>query len=147
MKKHYTFSTGETIEADSDDLRRLLAENQRYLDNYEEVYSSFEDDDYIARGNGVCDRKFSDDFIEGQIEKYRARVGEIENWLAESPSRKRMNRASRYSLSSSPEDSSTASLYSSSSFIPSRSFAAVTASSKRSSTSSCSSEGSPGAKL
>ena len=37
MKKHYTFSTGETIEANLDDLRRLLAENQQYLDNYEEV--------------------------------------------------------------------------------------------------------------
>lgn len=81
MKKHYTFSTGETIEADSDDLRRLLAENQRYLDNYEEVYSSFEDDDYIARGNGFCDRKFSDDFIEGQMEKYAQRVNEIEAWI------------------------------------------------------------------
>ena len=81
MKKHYTFSTGETIEADSDDLRRLLAENQRYLDNYEEVYSFFEDDDYIARGNGFCDRKFSDDFIEGQMEKYAQRVNEIEAWI------------------------------------------------------------------
>ena len=81
MKKHYTFSTGETIEADLDDLRRLLAENQQYLDNYEEVYSSLEDDDYIARGNGFCDRKYSDDFIEGQMEKYAQRVNEIKVWI------------------------------------------------------------------
>ncbi len=81
MKKHYTFSTGETIEADFDDLRRLLAENQQYLDDYEGVYSSLEDDDYIARGNGFCDRKFSDDFIEGQMEKYAQRVNEIEAWI------------------------------------------------------------------
>ena len=81
MKEHYTFSTGETIEADLDDLRRLLAENQQYLDNYEEVYSSLEDDDYIARGNGFCDRKYSDDFIEGQMEKYTQRVKEIEGWI------------------------------------------------------------------
>ena len=81
MKKHYTFSTGETIEADLDDLRRLLAENQQYLDNYEEVYSSLEDDDYIARGNGFCDRKYSDDFVEGQMEKYAQRVKEIEGWI------------------------------------------------------------------
>ena len=33
MKKRYTFSTGETIEADLDDLRRLLAENKGYLEN------------------------------------------------------------------------------------------------------------------
>ena len=83
MKRHYTFSTGETIEADLDDLRRLLDENRQYLANYEEVYSSLEDDDYVARGNGFCDRKYSDDFIEGQIEKYAQRVKEIEGWIAE----------------------------------------------------------------
>ena len=81
MKKRYTFSTGETIEADLDDLRRLLAENQQCLSNYEEVFSSLEDDDYVARGNGFCDRKYSDDFIEGQIEKYERRVKEIEGWI------------------------------------------------------------------
>ena len=81
MKKRYTFSTGETIEAELDDLRRLLEENREYLANYEEVYSSLEDDDYVARGNGFCDRKYSDDFIEGQIEKYEKRVKEIEGWI------------------------------------------------------------------
>ena len=83
MKKHYTFSTGEIIEADLDDLKTLLRENQQYYDNYEEVFSSLEDDDYVARGNGFCDRKYSDDFIEGQMEKYAQRVKEIEGWIAE----------------------------------------------------------------
>jgi len=81
MKKHYTFSTGEIIEADLDDLKTLLRENQQYYDNYEEVFSSLEDDDYVARGNGFCDRKYSDDFIEGQIEKYAQRIREIEGWI------------------------------------------------------------------
>ena len=85
MKKRYTFSTGETIEADIEDLRRLLAENQQYLENYEEVFSSLDDDDYVARGNGFCDRKYSDDFIEGQIEKYERRVKEIEGWINKYP--------------------------------------------------------------
>ena len=80
MKKRYTFTTGETIEADLEDLHRLLAENKQYLENYEEVYSSLDDDDYVARGNGFCDRKYSDDFIEGQIEKDSQRVKEIEGW-------------------------------------------------------------------
>ena len=84
MKKRYTFSTGETIEADLEDLKRQLAENQRYLENYEEVYSSLEDDDYIARGNGFCDRKYSDDFIEGQMEKYAQRIKDLEKWIQES---------------------------------------------------------------
>ena len=84
MKKRYTFSTGETIVADLDDLHRLLEENRQYLANYEEVFSSLDDDDYIARGNGFCDRKYSDDFIEGQIEKYEQRVKEIEGWIKNS---------------------------------------------------------------
>lgn len=83
MKKRYTFSTGETIEADLEDLKQLLIENQQYLENYEEVYSSLEDDDYVSRGNGFCDRKYSDDFIEGQMEKYAQRVKEIEKWIKE----------------------------------------------------------------
>lgn len=83
MKKHFTFSTDEHIEADLEDLQRLLSDNKQYLENYEEVFSSLEDDDYVARGNGFCDRKYSDDFIEGQLEKYTQRVKEIERWIAE----------------------------------------------------------------
>ena len=82
MKKKYIFSTGEHIEADLEDLQRLLSDNKQYLENYEEVFSSLEDDDYVARGNGFCDRKYSDDFIEGQMEKYAQRVKEIEDWIA-----------------------------------------------------------------
>lgn len=77
----YTFTTGETIEADLEGLKKLLTENQQYLDNYIEVYDSLEDDEYVARGNGFCDRKYSDNFIEGQIAKYRQRIIEIQNWI------------------------------------------------------------------
>ena len=80
-KRQYRFSSGETFEADMEDLKRLLCENQEYLENYRDLYGSLEDDEYVARGNGFCDRKFSDDFIEGQIAKYRTRVAEIEQWL------------------------------------------------------------------
>ena len=83
MKKRFTFTTGEHIEADLEDLQSLLQESQQYYDNYEEVFSSLEDDDYVARGNGFCDRKYSDDFIEGQLEKYEQRVKEIRQWIAE----------------------------------------------------------------
>lgn len=83
MKKHYTFSTGDTIEADLKDLQKLLAENKLYLDNYTDVFSSLEDDEYVARGNGFCDRKYSDDFLEGQIEKYAQRIKKIKAWIAE----------------------------------------------------------------
>lgn len=77
----YTFTTGETLETDLEGLKRLLKENQQYLDNYLEVFDSLEDDEYVARGNGFCDRKYSDDFIEGQIAKYQQRISEIEAWI------------------------------------------------------------------
>ena len=83
MKKRFTYTTGESFEADLEDLRKLLSDNKQYLENYEEVFSSLEDDDYVARGNGFCDRKYSDDFIEGQMEKYAQRVKEIEEWIQE----------------------------------------------------------------
>lgn len=81
-KHHFTFATGENLEADLDELKQLLAENRQYLQNYEEVLDSLDDDAYIARGNGFCDRKYSDDFIEGQIKKYQQRVNDIERWIA-----------------------------------------------------------------
>ena len=82
-KKLYRYSTGETIEADVEDLKRLLEENRQYLENYLDLFGSLEDDEYVARGNGFCDRKFSEDFLEGQIAKYRTRVKELEGWLKE----------------------------------------------------------------
>lgn len=83
MKKYYSFSTGEIIEADIEDLKRLLAENQQYYDNYLEVFDSLEDDEYVARGNGFCDRKYSEDFIEGQLSKYQRRIEDLKRWIAE----------------------------------------------------------------
>ena len=85
MKKKYRFENDDWFEADYDELHRLLAENQQYLTNYEEVFSSLEDDEYVARGNGFCDRKYSDNFVESQIDKYAHRIEQIEGWLAEWP--------------------------------------------------------------
>ena len=77
MKKRFTYSTGEHIEADLEDLQRLLSDNKQYLQNYEEVFSSLEDDDYVARGNGFCDRKYSDDFLQMQIAQLTARAADL----------------------------------------------------------------------
>ena len=79
----HIFTDGETIETNLEGLNRLLEENRQYLENYIEVFDSLDDNEYIARGNGFCDRKYSDDFIEGQIAKYRQRVNDIESWIAE----------------------------------------------------------------
>ena len=53
-------------------LRLLLA-------NYEELLTDCMDDSsYVARGNGFCDNKYSDDFIEGRIADIKQRIAELE---------------------------------------------------------------------
>lgn len=83
MKKQYRFSTGETITADADDLKALQRQLTEYLNNYLELFESLDDESYIARGNGFCEAKYSEDFVEGQIAKYRQKLAEVTGWLAE----------------------------------------------------------------
>ena len=40
-----------------------------------------DDPSYVARGNGFCDSKFSEDFLNGQIEKYRLQLRQLEKQL------------------------------------------------------------------
>ncbi len=80
-KRLYRYLSGETFQADLDDLKRLLSERKSYLENYQEVFSSLDDDDFVARGNGFCDRKYSDDFIEGQMSKYQSEIEQLSNWI------------------------------------------------------------------
>ena len=82
MKKQiYIFSSGEKVEAERDDLLVLLEQNKHYLDNYLEFSSSMYDDEYVARGNGFCDTKFSESFLDEQISNYQKRVAEIQSWI------------------------------------------------------------------
>ena len=36
-----------------------------------------DDDSFVARGNGFCDRKYSDDFLQMQIAQLTARAADI----------------------------------------------------------------------
>lgn len=83
MKKTYRFSSGEIIQADRQELLALLEQYRQYRQNYVDLFGSLEDADYVARGNGFCDTKYSEDFVEGQIEKYSQRIREMEHWLAQ----------------------------------------------------------------
>ena len=53
-------------------------ENLQYLQNYIELMEDMDDPSYVARGNGFCDSKFSEDFLNGQIEKYRGVLNGLE---------------------------------------------------------------------
>lgn len=82
MKKHFQYSDGEIVLADAKELPTLLQQNQAYLQNYLEVADSLDDESYIARGNGFCEAKYSEDFIDSQIRKYRSRIADIERWMS-----------------------------------------------------------------
>jgi hypothetical protein len=77
----FRFSDGETVEVEVDQLQELLKQNELYLQNYLELADEIDDPSYVARGNGFCETKYSEGFIESQIAKYRQRVQDINQWL------------------------------------------------------------------
>lgn len=56
------------------ELERLKA----LLANYEELDCDLDNPEYVARGNGFCDAKYSEDFVERQIENIKQRISELE---------------------------------------------------------------------
>ena len=55
-----------------------LDEVMHLLASYEDLAVDQDDDDaFIARGNGFCDRKYSDDFIQMRIAQLTARAAEL----------------------------------------------------------------------
>ena len=63
------------METEMNELERL----RKLLANYEELATDMSDDDsYVARGNGFCDTKYSEDFIESQIAHLRQQIAVLE---------------------------------------------------------------------
>lgn len=59
-------------------LEEQLDETLRLLESYQELCTDQEEDDsFVARGNGFCDRKYSDDFLQLQIAQLTARAAAI----------------------------------------------------------------------
>lgn len=59
-------------------LKQQLEETLGLLDSYQELsIDQEEDDSFVARGNGFCDRKYSDDFLQMQIAQLTARAAEL----------------------------------------------------------------------
>ena len=57
-----------------DELQRA----QQLLDSYLDLsVDQLDDDSFVARGNGFCDRKYSDDFIQMRIAQLTTRVAEL----------------------------------------------------------------------
>ena len=67
---------------DREEILKELERQRKLLLNYEELEVDMEDDAaYIARGNGFCDAKYSEDFLQGQVDKIKARIAELEKML------------------------------------------------------------------
>ena len=65
-----------------EEIKKEIEQQQKLLLNYEELEVDMEDDAaYIARGNGFCDAKYSEDFLQGQVDKIKARIAELERML------------------------------------------------------------------
>lgn len=62
------------------DLEQELEEAQRLLASYQDLAVDQEDDDaFVARGNGFCNRKYSDDFLQMRIAQLTARVADLKH--------------------------------------------------------------------
>ena len=60
-------------------LEQQLEEAQRLLNSYLDLAVDQEDDDaFVASGNGFCDRKYSDDFLQMQVAQLTARIAQLE---------------------------------------------------------------------
>ena len=65
-----------------EDILKEIEQQRKLLLNYEELAVDMEDDAaYVARGNGFCDAKYSEDFLQGQAERIRARIEELTKLL------------------------------------------------------------------
>ena len=59
-----------------------LEETLRLLDSYQDLSVDQEDDDsFVARGNGFCDRKYSDDFLQMRISQLTASAADLKRKL------------------------------------------------------------------
>ena len=64
------------------DLQKELERQKSLLRNYEDLLVDQEDDaSYVARGNGFCDAKYSEDFIDGQIATIKQRIAALESQI------------------------------------------------------------------
>lgn len=63
-------------------LEEQLEETLRLLSSYQELaVDQLDDDSFVARGNGFCDSKYSDDFLQIQIAQLTARAAQIKEQM------------------------------------------------------------------
>lgn len=65
-----------------DEILKEIEQQEKLLLNYLDLEVDMEDDAaYVARGNGFCDAKYSEDFLQGQEAKIRQRIAQLKAML------------------------------------------------------------------
>lgn len=65
-----------------EEILKEIEQQESLLLNYLDLEVDMEDDAaYVARGNGFCDAKYSEDFLLGQETKIRQRIAELKAML------------------------------------------------------------------
>ncbi len=63
-------------------LEEELEATLKLLSSYQDLATDQEDDDaFVARGNGFCDHKYSDDFLQMQIAQLTARAANLKEQI------------------------------------------------------------------
>lgn len=65
-----------------DEILQELAHLRTLLANYEELGSEMDEPEYMARGNGFCDAKYSEDFLLRQMGNIKQRINQLEKILS-----------------------------------------------------------------
>lgn len=78
----YRLMDGSTVEG-REGLEQKLGQLKQLLENYLDLDCDLENSEYVARGNGFCDAKYSEDFVEGQIARIKECIAEVENKILE----------------------------------------------------------------
>lgn len=64
---------------ETNDKAKELTELYKLLKNYQDLLCDMGEDEFVARGNGFCDSKYSEGFINMQIGKIESRIQALES--------------------------------------------------------------------
>lgn len=64
---------------ETNDKAKELTELYKLLKNYQDLLCDMGEDEFVARGNGFCDSKYSEEFINMQIGKIESRIQALES--------------------------------------------------------------------
>lgn len=63
---------------EKDEIQQRLDRINLAIANYEELGCDIDNPEFVARGNGFCDSKYSEAFIQSQLERLRKEKKELE---------------------------------------------------------------------